>query len=291
MSGLALAFILVSAVAFPLAGGRLPLVPLALRAAIPVLLLLGILFYRWRRERRIVGLLTIVFWSLTLGVLYLPPMYLAARCPVPFQDDALASMDRALGVEVTDILRLTEAFPGITWFLGCCYDSLLFLLIVAIILPPLCGKMRRAKEYLIAGVVSAALSIPIFAVLPARGPWCYYGYEATPDQAKVTEVLTALKSEDTFVLNLCATEGIISFPSFHTVLALLAAFALWSVPYVRWPAAILAGLIVVSTVTTGWHYPCDILSGVVIAAVACLVARGYSWLEARNARPGCPPEH
>ena len=64
------------------------------------------------QERRIVGLLGIVFWSLTFGILYLAPMYLAARCPVPFRDDVLAGMDRGLGVEVPALLEGTIGRPG-----------------------------------------------------------------------------------------------------------------------------------------------------------------------------------
>jgi hypothetical protein len=281
LTALAVAFILTTAATIYPAGVTMPLVPLALRAVPPLLLFLGILFYRWRRERRIVNVLTIVFWSLTFGVLYIPPMYLAARCPVPFRDDVLVGIDRTLGAQVPDVLRLTAAHPGIAWFLSMSYDALLYLMVVAIILPPLCGRMQRAKEYLIAGIVSATISIPIFAALPAQGPWCYYGYSPTSDQAKATQIITALKNERSFVLNVADTEGIITFPSFHTVLALLAAYALWSVPYVRWPAAVVAALIVVSTVTTGWHYPADVLAGIVITVLACLAARAYSSLEAR----------
>jgi membrane-associated phospholipid phosphatase len=270
-----------TAIGLNLAGWTMARGPLVFRAALSLLFLLGIAFYRWRRERRIVGLLGIVFWSLTFGILYLTPMYLAARCPVPFRDDVLARMDRVLGVEMPALLPLIDAVPGVKGFLDWCYNTLVVFVVVAIMLPPVCGKMGRAKEYLIAGIASAILSIPLFAVLPAKGPWCYYGYPATPDQDKVTSIIVDLKNADHFVMNVSDTEGIISFPSFHTVLALLAAFALWSVPYVRWPAALLAFLIVLSTVTTGWHYLCDVVAGFVITALSCLVAKGYTRLEAR----------
>ncbi|HEY7422901.1 MAG TPA: phosphatase PAP2 family protein [Gemmataceae bacterium] len=283
LSGLALVFILIAAAGFPLAGGTIPSASIVLRAAPSILLLLGIVFYSWRRERRIVVILAVVFWSLTFGVLYLPSMYLAARCPTPFRDDLLARMDRAIGIEVPDVLRLTNALPGVKAFLDRCYNMLLYLMTAAIMLPPLCRRVYRSKEYLIACVASAILAFPLFAVLPARGPWCYYGYPATSEQEKVTQVLVALKSDDTFVLNLCAPEGLISFPSFHTVLALLAAFALWPVPYVRGPAALLAALIVLSTLTTGWHYLIDVVAGVLVATLSCALAKGYSSLEARFA--------
>src|SRR5262249_54736252 len=74
LSGLALVFVLVSVIGLRLAGWRMSLAALAVRAVPPALFLLGIVFYRWRRERRIVSLLGVVFWSLTFGILYLAPM-------------------------------------------------------------------------------------------------------------------------------------------------------------------------------------------------------------------------
>jgi membrane-associated phospholipid phosphatase len=56
-------------------------------------------------------------------------------------------------------------------------------------------------------------------------------------------------------------------------------------PYVRRPAAVLACLIVVSTVTTGWHYVADVLGGLLVAGVSIGVAGGYLRLESRRQLP------
>jgi hypothetical protein len=92
----------------------------------------------------------------------------------------------------------------------------------------------------------------------------------------------ALKGDGRFVLHFREAEGIIACPSFHTTLAILAALALRSVPYLRWPAALLASLIVVSTVTTGWHYISDVLAGALVTAAAAAGARAYLYLEAKK---------
>jgi len=87
------------------------------------------------------------------------------------------------------------------------------------------------------------------------------------------------------VLDLAYRDGLICFPSFHTILAVLAGVALWSIPYLRWAAAALAALIVVSTVTTGTHYVVDVVAGLGVAFVAFGVAKGYTWLELKVSRP------
>jgi PAP2 superfamily len=69
--------------------------------------------------------------------------------------------------------------------------------------------------------------------------------------------------------------------SFHTILAVLAGVALWSIPYARWLTALWAGLIVVSTVTTGWHYIIDVVTGAAIASVCVCLAKVYTRLECK----------
>jgi membrane-associated phospholipid phosphatase len=278
---MAVIFIIASALGLWLTNIRIEPIPLAVRWLPPGLFLLLLFYYRWRRERRIQGLLTIVLWSFVFSVLYSAPMYIAARLPVEFHDHRLAQMDKSIGIELPTILHGLESFPRCKWFLDHCYDSLLIFVTIAIMVPPVCGHMQRSKEYVVAGVASALIAYPLFAMLPALGPWTYYQYPASIDQQSFEKVIVALKNPDPFVLNYLQIQGIITFPSFHTALAMLAAFALWPVRYLRWPAVLLAGLITVSTITTGWHYLTDVLAGALVAGAACMVGRGYSWCERR----------
>ena len=52
--------------------------------------------------------------------------------------------------------------------------------------------------------------------------------------------------------------------------------SLWSFKYLRIPAVILSGLIILSTMTTAWHYFVDVLSGILVAAAAIAVSRTLS---------------
>ena len=98
------------------------------------------------------------------------------------------------------------------------------------------------------------------------------------------KVLFDLQASGWYVFD-SATAGLIALPSFHTVLAVLTGVALWAVPYVRWFGAALAALIVISTVTTGWHYVSDVLAGLALTLVAVAAARAYTQLEARITTP------
>ena len=281
MGCIALLFIVVSISGMYLTNLAISFGQILPRAALLAVLLAGAVFYRWRRLPRAVNLIAMTFWAVLFSFLHLIPMFVAARMRVELCDAFLAKIDARMGIEVPDVLKVMGQLPRLHHFLGVCYDTLIFLVTLAIMVPPMCGKMRVAKEYAIATLVAAMISIPLFAFCQAVGPWVVYQYPPDADQEIYVKTLLTLKSSDWFMLDFSYRYGLITFPSFHTVLAVLTALALWSIPYVRWPAAGLAGLIVISTVTTGWHYIADVVGGVILALGAYAAAKGYTWLEAR----------
>jgi hypothetical protein len=66
---------------------------------------------------------------------------------------------------------------------------------------------------------------------------------------------------------------------FSTVLAVLAAFALWPIPYVRWLALLVAMFIAISTLTTGWDFGVDTLAGALLTLVCCRLGMALTSLE------------
>jgi membrane-associated phospholipid phosphatase len=107
----------------------------------------------------------------------------------------------------------------------------------------------------------------LFALWPAVGPWTTQNFQPTSDQAAVTAYLMLLNSHAPVVIDM-QNAGIVSFPSYHVVLAILSATALRSIRSLRAPAWILAELICISTVLTGWHYAIDVSGGLVVAIVS-----------------------
>ena len=76
------------------------------------------------------------------------------------------------------------------------------------------------------------------------------------------------------VVRLDDLEGLITFPSFHTTNAILFAWTLWPVRYLRLPILVLNGLMVASTPTAGSHYFIDIVGGMAVAFLAIVAANG-----------------
>jgi hypothetical protein len=250
------------------------------RAALLAALLAGVALYRRRKEEKLLNLVAMCFWAVLFSNLHMIPMFLAGRQRVAPSDHLLARVDAALGIEVPDVMYAVASVPFLKPVLDFTYGTLLFLMALAIMIPPLTGRMEQAKEYALSCLVAALVSIPVLAVFQAVGPWSVYGFTPSPAQEGYTKVFLALKSDEPFALDLSYASGLITFPSFHAILAVLAALALRRTRFLRWPAALLALLIVVSTITTGWHYLADVLAGLLVALLSFGAARAYLWLEA-----------
>jgi membrane-associated phospholipid phosphatase len=112
-------------------------------------------------------------------------------------------------------------------------------------------------------------------------------------QQGIQEQMFALRSANTFSFSILNDNfGIVSFPSFHTVWAIFAASALWGFRYLRVPLVLLSTSIVLSTLTTGWHYLVDVLAGIVLAALSLVAAqallnRSDMGLEADGRQTSC----
>jgi hypothetical protein len=231
-----------------------------------------------RGDQKGYHLLLIAFWMALATNLHLLPMFVAGRADAHLADATLARWDRAFGLEVTQIIALSRHYPAVDHALGVVYRSLMLLIAAAVILTPLTGRVVAAMETIVACVISISLAFPAFAMLQARGPWRFYGYAPLINQDGFEAQFDALKSKAWYFVDFGYKEGIICFPSYHTILAVLAAVALSRIPYLGWIAKVWAALIVVSTLTTGSHYVVDVLAGLAIAALSVAGARGVSRL-------------
>jgi membrane-associated phospholipid phosphatase len=77
-------------------------------------------------------------------------------------------------------------------------------------------------------------------------------------------------------VRLAATEGLITFPSFHVAWALLLTWAFRGRRWLFAAAVILNSLVVASTMTTGWHYFSDLLGGAAVALAAMALWCAYA---------------
>jgi hypothetical protein len=207
-------------------------------------------------------------WTCLLIVLFRIAVILSAQLRYPLRDDLFIKADQAMGFNVPRIMAWTAAHRPVDPVLGRGYYLLLPLLIGAMLLPALLGKRAAAEQFVVANAIAFLASFPLFAFLPSVGPWYGYHFPGSEIQKSTEATILALHSG----VAKAATAGIITFPSFHVIWAVLSAWALWSIKPVRILAIAIAFLAVVSTVTTGWHYVADVIAGLMIAAASEVIA-------------------
>lgn len=216
-----------------------------------------------------------LFWALPLRLIIPLLVRIAARLRLPLQDSFLGSADRHLGVSVPAIM-VWASHHWLGSVLNQSYKWVLVFLPLAVVLPVLAGRSKYAKKFLVANLMCFAIGIPLFALLPAVGPWRYYHFPPTQSQIEACEApLLALRLPGTYVLG-SQEAGIVCFPSFHVAWAILFAAALWGFRSLRIPVAVVSGMVILSTMTTGWHYFVDVLGGIILAIISIVLAKGLT---------------
>ncbi len=191
---------------------------------------------------------------------------------MPLQDAHLVHLDQLFNVNVPGIMSWAS-HHWLGTLINRTYPLLNPLLIVSALLPAFLGKVKNAQQFVVANLIAFAIGLPLFALLPAIGPWYGYAIPPTPDEMQCQAAILLFRGPGHLVSQLAA---IICFPSFHVIWAILCIAALWGFRLLRIPVAIFGTMIIFSTLTTGWHYFVDVLGGIMIAAISLFLAGYYT---------------
>lgn len=69
--------------------------------------------------------------------------------------------------------------------------------------------------------------------------------------------------------------GFISFPSYHTIWAILLAYACWPRKWLFYPVAVFSTLVIISALASGWHFLTDIIGGVFVATLSIMITNYF----------------
>lgn len=214
--------------------------------------------------------------------------YAVAVPALPLQDALFARLDTALGFDWNAFLAFVSASPALTSVLIVAYHSSMAQIIGLVLALGLLGHVARLQRFLVAYALSALVVIGVSGLLPAVGAYVFHA--PNPAQSGMTELagiwhlahFEALREGRLTVIDLRTMEGIVTFPSFHTVLAVLTAWGAWVLRWARWPMVGLNAVVIVGTLPEGGHYLVDLIAGGAIAVAAIAVV---SRLPAERAAP------
>lgn len=188
-----------------------------------------------------------------------------ASLALPQADAALAAMDRLVGGDWPAHFAWMTSDPRLMSLLVTIYGLLLLQMPVVIAL--LAWKDRRRLALLIlANTFGLGLTVLLATLFPAESGLGHFGtpgYESEP-----LRQFHAVRDGSLRLLDLSVLTGIITFPSYHTILAVLVLVACRGLPVVGVPLVILQLAIIFTTRGVGGHYFADMAAGAVIALAA-----------------------
>ncbi|MGZ8470352.1 MAG: phosphatase PAP2 family protein [Gemmatirosa sp.] len=256
------AVVAIDAVWLPAAGLRLAPRGLAIElGAVALLLAIAYVYRRTGRSARLARLAESGAQLVTFGAALSVLSYLVARTDAPLVDAALLRADRAHGVDWHAWTPAAHPDPRAARLLVRAYDSLIPQVAATVMLLAL---WRSATRLLLRLVATGLATIAVSGMLPAIG--------MRADAAHVPHLL-ALRADGLGVVDPAHLEGLIAFPSYHAVLAVLVAHALWAVRPLRHVALALNVVMLVATVSVGGHYLVDVLAGCALAIAAVAMIR------------------
>ncbi|GAB4151851.1 MAG: phosphatase PAP2 family protein [Planctomycetaceae bacterium] len=265
---------------------RFPISELTAPVAVVVCLGPCAVFYQKRKTSQFVLPLLAVMHILVFTACFTLLMYATAALSMPLVDEQLAAVDRWFHVYVPDIVSWAVEHPLIAGILWWSYHTVLPQTLFLVIGLGFADDREQLELFVLRFMVALLITVSIFALAPAEGPFVHYDIQTSPAQQRYLEHLTTLRSGARTELQLQDSEGLVTFPSFHTTWAILLAAAVWHRRRIFLPVCLLNLCVIAATMTTGWHYFSDVLGGILVGAIViALTRRLYPWLNSSSVEP------
>lgn len=194
--------------------------------------------------------------------------YLAAGLGLPLVDAQLAAIDRALGFDWHAWRSFVIGTPGAEAALRVLYFSSFVQVYAVIFVAGLAGLGDRVRELVALLIVTGVAVVVLSGLFPAQSAWAHYGVDL--HKAYHLAELNRLRDHTGWVIEVGRQTGIVTFPSYHTAIALILVWVTRGIAPLFWPALVLNAGVLVAIPSEGGHYLVDMLAGAAITALACL---------------------
>ncbi|WP_395397220.1 phosphatase PAP2 family protein [Novosphingobium sp. BL-8A] len=196
-----------------------------------------------------------------------------------YADATLQRVDVALGFDWLAWYRLVAAHPVLQVLGTTAYRSIYLTPAILLWSAARAGEHDRAYRFLAAFLVAALITLALFSLMPAVGPFSHLWHGSIPymPESELWQpgLIPALRAHAVHVVDLGQLRGIVSAPSFHTAAAVLYIVAAWRTPLLRWPIVALDAAMLLSTPVEGTHYFIDMILGASVATVSLALIRAY----------------
>lgn len=206
-----------------------------------------------------------ISWALVLMAAIMLGASAIALTPHTTIDNTLYHLDASLGFHVTALMAWAHQFPSFINVLNVCYLSWGYQITLVPIALGILKKQHRLDEYVIAFLSLFIIGGAIYYFFPTVAPaGVEHSAYFTASQHQLVTFFMEVHHHQSFSQ---LPDGLIAFPSFHVMYALLILFVLRSTKWLLFPMLIINGLLIFSTMALGYHYLMDVLASTCIAAI------------------------
>lgn len=222
--------------------------------------------------------------------------YLALTMTGPRIDNLLAAADLALGFRWTEVMTLASEHPGITGLLSAAYLSVLPQTLLLLFVLGLRGRLEALYGLALALCFGAIITLTVWTAFPAFGAFSVFDLPAAVEarlglsvDANYARILDQMLEQGPGLITPVEIRGLIGFPSYHTLQALVLFWYVRQEPWLRWPSLALNLLVLAAIPVHGGHHLVDMFGGVAVTVAAVwLSSRAIAWARRSAARVPMP---
>ena len=248
-------------------------------AAFSLVTLVASTFSRTQGLAAVAGTLAVVFGGFA-AVSF--PSALGAAQGGALWDSSFLWFDELLGFNHPALFAWFVWSPHVMQFIAGCYGLTILVIPLTCISLVILKRYDRVRELNFLFASTITIVVAVAALMPAAGLITAVRLPADvlmalPEEAGVyhLDLFHALRAGMPMAYGPFDNPGLIVFPSFHTCMALMLAYAFRDDPVMRWPALMYCICTVVGTVPMGSHYVADVIGGAAIFATCAWFGRRY----------------
>jgi PAP2 superfamily len=236
--------------------------------AVTVLISISLLFYGiFGRNSRVGEMIRYLALWLAIFPVGRAFTYVMASLNFPLIDRELDQFDKALGFDWLNWFHFVNAHSDVKVVLVAAYISVALQIHFSIIYFSHREEGNRSNELCWAAIIALFITAIVSGILPAMGTFEYYGVADAQHGGHLHD-LHALRDGTLTSVSLNDIKGIVTLPSYHTVLAILLTYAYRSQPRMLAVVLPLNLLMLVAIPSEGGHYLADMLAGGAVAALS-----------------------
>ncbi len=240
----------------------------------------GLMFRRYG-SRKVSGMLEAFALPPIVGALTAISTVFLTTISLPFADTQLDAADKAIGFDWLSLFAYYQRYPALLNASDWAYSSIYLQLSVIAVALFATNRSDRGWTFMTAWAVASVITVLIYPFFPAAGPYLTYGI--APQDIRHFDVefpwstgpiIESIRDGSLRDLGRAMT-GLVSFPSFHFAAAVLYAWAIAPVAWLRFPLVALNIAMGFATIIIGSHYIVDLIGGGIVAIFAIWVG---GWL-------------